>query len=424
MNKITLCVFLLGCLFIGNLCGQEPISYGRFQNIILNQPKGEVKAFVLLLTDATTSSTSEKTTANISQNLANAGAMVATISPTQLLNNLEADPDDCVFPDGDLENLAHYLQGYAQLPNYFTPLLIGEGVGAPLAYAVLAQAPKDTFAGAITFGFNAYLPLKKPLCQDSNLHFSPHQDGGGVDIQLADALNNQWINAEPTTYLAAYQQLIKTYAPAQPTAAPDLKDLPITEIPNSQTKMDTFAIFLSGDGGWAGLDKEVAATLAAKGIPVVGFDSLRYFWKKRTPQGLTDDVQRMLNYYSHHWQRRHAILIGYSQGADVLPFVVNRLPPRSRHLITQTILMGLSEKAAFEFHLGNWLSDDENGIPIRPEMQTLSSTNTLCIYGTDEEDSLCPKLDARLVHAQSLPGDHHFNEDYAKLTQLILQRLL
>ncbi len=47
----------------------------------------------------------------------------------------------------------------------------------------------------------------------------------------------------------------------------------------------TFAVILSGDGGWAGLDKKVAAALAAQGIDVVGIDSLRYFWSERTRRG-------------------------------------------------------------------------------------------------------------------------------------------
>lgn len=59
--------------------------------------------------------------------------------------------------------------------------------------------------------------------------------------------------------------------------------------------------------------------MAARGIPVVGFDSLRYFWKKRTPEGLAADLDRVLRYYGRHWGKSKLILIGYSQGADVLP---------------------------------------------------------------------------------------------------------
>ena len=45
------------------------------------------------------------------------------------------------------------------------------------------------------------------------------------------------------------------------------------------------AVVLSGDGGWAGVDREVAKVLAGqRGVLVdVGLDTLEYFWNARTP---------------------------------------------------------------------------------------------------------------------------------------------
>ena len=40
-------------------------------------------------------------------------------------------------------------------------------------------------------------------------------------------------------------------------------------------------------------------------------------------------------------KKKHALLVGYSQGADVLPFAVNRLPPATRALVKQTTLIGV-----------------------------------------------------------------------------------
>jgi len=44
----------------------------------------------------------------------------------------------------------------------------------------------------------------------------------------------------------------------------------------------------------------------------------------------------------------------------------------------------------------------------------------LCIYGADENDSLCPKLDAKRFTVVKLKGGHHFDGDYAALAQRIL----
>ena len=38
----------------------------------------------------------------------------------------------------------------------------------------------------------------------------------------------------------------------------------------------------------------------------------------------------MIRYYLAHLDKKRVLLIGYSQGADVLPFAVNRLPAATR----------------------------------------------------------------------------------------------
>jgi type IV secretory pathway VirJ component len=183
---------------------------------------------------------------------------------------------------------------------------------------------------------------------------------------------------------------------------------------------DTFAIMLSGDGGWAGLDKEVAAALSANGIPVVGLDSLRYFWTARTPEGLAADLSRMIDYYVKQLGKQRVLLAGYSQGADVLPFAVNRLTPAARSHVALTAVMGMSEYALFEFHMSNWISDDNSGPPTLPEVARIGGMTVLCIYGEDETDSLCPRLDPHKVTIVKLKGGHHFDGDYAALARTIM----
>ena len=74
------------------------------------------------------------------------------------------------------------------------------------------------------------------------------------------------------------------------------------------------------------------------------------------------------------------MLIGYSQGADILPFVVNRLPAATRSDVRLAAMLGLGERAVFEFHLANWLSQSDDGLPIAPELQRMSKVRALCIY--------------------------------------------
>lgn len=436
------------------------VSHGRFKKVAVFAPQGTPSGVVLFLSGESGWSSGD---AALARELARHGALVAGIDGPKLAADFEADADECVFPDGDLENFSHFLQAYYRLPTYVTPLLMGQGSGASLAYGALAQAPAGTFAGALTLGFCPAASLRKPLCKGSGVLYAHRPGVRQPEFLPAARLANPWVllqgerdqacgtqtaeafiahmpgaalaklpglghGIEPADrwlppVLAAFDSLAAHAAAARPPAPPaDLGGLPIIEVPaaGGQAASDSFAIVLSGDGGWAGLDKDVAQALSAAGIPVVGLDSLRYFWSPRTPEGLAADIDRLIRYYLAHWSKRRVLLIGYSQGADVLPFAVNRLPAETRARVALTALMGMSEHALFEFHLSSWISDSSSGLPTLPEVERMSGARVECIYGEDESDSLCPKLDPKRVLAVRRKGGHHFDGDYAGLARAIL----
>jgi type IV secretory pathway VirJ component len=455
LRVATLC----GMLCVGSAQAApaaERISHGRFQNLAVYAPPGTAQSMVLLLADPSGSSAG----ADLALELARHGAMVAVIDVGKFAEALGADAADCVFPDGDLENLSHFLQAYYHLPIYRAPLLVGYGAGANLAYAVLAQAPAQTFAGAITVGFCPETSLRKPLCKGGALQsertanqelrylpapqlddpwvtlqglragrcsvdairaFTAHMPGAAV-VALPEGdleSSSRWLGPLLAAFDILAQRTARDIAPRAPLA---LGNLPVVEVAAraGAPPTDLLAIVLSGDGGWAGLDKEVAQALAEHGIPVAGLDSLRYFWSARSPQGLAGDIDRMIRYYIEHFGKQRVLLIGYSQGADVLPFAVNRLAASTRAHIALGVLMGMSEHAVFEFHVSNWISNDNSGPATMPEVNRIAGIPILCIYGEGDNDSLCPKLDAAKVRIVKLPGGHHFNGDYAGLAREIL----
>ena len=426
----------------------ETISHGNFKDVALVRPPGVANAFVLFLSgeDGWTPALAAQ-----AQALAARGALVAGIHTPRLLAALTKDGGDCLLPDGDLENLSHFLQGYARLPAYFPPLLVGEGQGGVLAYAMLAQAPAQTFGGAVSMGFCPALAVRRPLCKGEDVHFTRRPDRAGLTLLPSPSLHGPWTVLQGTAHNACAAAVVQDFvaqvrgaelvhvagvdttsalldaqlklgrAPAAAALAPDtgVADLPLVPVPSSGTS-DTFAVLLSGDGGWAGIDKELAAKLSAAGVPVVGLDSLRYFWTARTPDGLAKDLDRVLRSYAAQWKKSRALLIGYSQGADVLPFAVPRLSAASSALVSHTVLIGPGEKASFEFRLSNWLKRDTAGLPLKPELQKLSAARTLCVYGTNDRDAICPRVPAGQATPVPLPGDHHFNGNYQKLADEIL----
>jgi type IV secretory pathway VirJ component len=457
VKALLVTVFLIGLACASANAAESTLSHGRFEAIRLRAPARTPEQFVMLLAGAADSNVDR-----MAKQLSESGALVATIDTASLFANLERDGAECVSPDGDLENLSHYIQALQRLPAYHTPILVGDGIGAPFVYAMLAQAPKETFAGGISLHFCPELELRKPLCKDHRLSYTMRKSGGAT--LLPAQLDRSWSAINPTVNPAINEQcavaarsfvqrvtgvvptqldvragdaqLVRTYSKLASTVEPtsgappeQLADLPLIEVPASTSASlstsltgDTFAILFSGDGGWAGLDKDVAGAIAAEGISVVGVDSLRYFWSERTPDSLARDIERIVRTYAQRWGRARTVLIGYSQGADVLPFAINRIDAATHARLSGAVLIGLAERAQFEFHVGNWIGlDDEEGLPTEPEVKRVRAPRLICIYGEDDEESTCDAYSGSRVHVIKLPGGHHFDGDYKGLARVIVR---
>jgi type IV secretory pathway VirJ component len=128
-----------------------------------------------------------------------------------------------------------------------------------------------------------------------------------------------------------------------------------------------------------------------------------------------------LRYYLKAWSRDDVVLIGYSFGADVLPFIVNRLPADLRGRIVSTSLLGPATHATFEVHVADWVPGiRKTGLPIAPELEQLAANRVLCIHGAGEDDSLCGDAAARGVAVVQIGSGHHFSGKYDQLTTRIL----
>jgi type IV secretory pathway VirJ component len=204
-------------------------------------------------------------------------------------------------------------------------------------------------------------------------------------------------------------------------SAPAVADLSLVEVPASAgSGRDEFAIVLTGDGGWADIDKSIAAGLAAAGIPVVGWSSLDYYWTPRTPGAAAADLARIVEHYASTWGKARVRVIGYSFGADVAPFLVNRLPAGTRSRVADVALLGPSGTAAFAFHFASWFGGGADPtLPTLPEIKKLGTPVT-CIYAADEGDSVCRDVRAP-GRVEAIGHGHHFGGEYERLVELMLR---
>lgn len=209
---------------------------------------------------------------------------------------------------------------------------------------------------------------------------------------------------------------------AQAAAAADAstRGLPLTEIP-AHRPGPALAIFLTGDGGFAELDRQVAHVLTDSGVAVVALDTRAYLWQRRTPDDVARDVARVARHYAAAWHRDRVILAGYSHGANILAFAAERLPADVASRVALLAFLGLGTGASFQFHFADLLRDIHrpDDLPVLPQLEKLRGRAMLCIYGVEEDRSACRDADPTLIARHPLPGDHHFDRAYAAIAGII-----
>ena len=418
------------------------IDGGRFGLVRLSEPEGEMRGLVLLFADH-----GAATDDGAAAKLAAAGALVVEVDTDLYLAGLDKLPDKCFNLGGDIEGLSRQLQHDRAYPTYRSPILAGIGLGGALAEAALAQVPSATFAGAVSLDPAVAIPTVRPLCPGApsravagGFSYEPYKDLQGFWAVGLTAAASKPVRDHVTllgqggTPLAIEQV---TGAPAdalvglilprleKPEAdATGLDALPLIELPVDHPS-DVMAIVLSGDGGWRDLDKTIAENLQQDGVPTVGWDSLRYFWSKKTPEETTHALAAVMKAYMAKWHATKVALVGYSFGADVLPFAYNRLPADLRPHVTLMALMGFANNADFEITMGGWLgaAPSADALPVLPEITKVPPGLIQCFYGVDEDDTLCPALASKGVEQIKTTGGHHFDGDYAALAKRILAGL-
>lgn len=418
------------------------IDGGRYGQVKVIEPE-HPRGFVIFFTDR---SGATKTNDDAAQALGHAGAVVVEVSTPAYLKKLDSVKEKCHYLVGDAEGLSRQVQRKLSLSQYFTPVLAGIGEGATLAELALADAPAATIAGAASLDPVAFLPSASPMCsvgpvQASQEGFrysvvkslpgfwavglSPNtskaardyvaaMERAGVSVQVENLGTREWLG----NILAA---MITPHWTKPKHPVSDVSNLPLIELPVSHPSR-LMAVVLSGDGGWRDLDKTIAEDLQRQGIPVVGVDSLRYFWSKKTPEQTAMDLSNVIEAYRAKWHSNDVALIGYSFGADVLPFAYDRLPREARSHVALLALLGFAKSADFEIRVGGWLGlpSSSEALPVLPATEKIPTHLMQCFYGQDEDDSACPDLAKRGVEVIRTAGGHHFNGDYAALERDIL----
>lgn len=471
MKKLIL-ILTITVIFIAtaNASENEIINYGSFGNITIYKPTGTPKSFVLFISG---DGGWNKGVVDMAKNIADQGAMVAGLNILTYYKNIKKDNVKCYYPASDFENLSLEIQKRYKFPDYFKPILVGYSSGATLVYGALAQAPANTFKGAIALGFSPDIELDKTLCDGlafttkvlkpkKSFYLNPSkkltapfivlQGTQDLDCPYADAVkymeevNTEQLITLPKVghgfsvtqnwlpqFITSYKKVqdIPTYAQKKTVENKSRQpqnfqtyttDLPLTIIHSDSKENLPLAFMISGDGGWTSFDQELGEQFAKEGIPVVGLDAQNYFWKVKTPQKSALEISKAIEHYMNQWNKKSFILVGYSFGASVLPFIANNFPTELKPKMKGLYSLSPDETADFEIHLLDMLQvKTTEKYDVVNEINKIKNLNPICFFGNEESETVRKKFEKSGNKVIMLAGNHHFDNAFVSIVANVLK---
>ena len=317
------------------------------------------------------------------------------------------------------------------------------GRAGTIAYLTLAQAPPNSVSGALSLGFSPSLGSSVAFCsgaplvasEDGTFEYGPtklHGQWTTFAKDPNDAILKPFVDASPGSKVlygdaadkGTLASAIKAVFDMTVVPKASISDLPLTELPAKDPT--GLAIFLSGDGGWRDIDKQIGEALSKQHISVIGLDTLRYFWSKKDPQTIADDLERIARYYGNAWHIQNIALIGYSFGAATIPMVWAKLDPDLQQKVKMIVMMAPEPVGRLEMSMAGWLGIHSSAdISLRPYLAELPKDKVACIFSVEEKkdgDTGCTLPELKGATLIERTGGHHFGGDYMAIANLIRNR--
>lgn len=210
------------------------------------------------------------------------------------------------------------------------------------------------------------------------------------------------------------------------SAQTDLSKLPVTvKVPSVAVADRPIVFYITGDGGMKKFSADMVNLFAGSGYPVIGLNTLKYFWKQKTPQQAAADVAALLQYYSSQWNNHEIIFIGYSMGADVLPFIYQQLPAALQSQTKNLVLMSASSSTDMVVHISDMLgkTSTPGKMSVPAAINTIKNKPLLMVFGKEENDFDLKNLTISNYRHMVLPGGHKYNEDAQTVVKQIISHL-
>lgn len=448
----------------------DTLLFGAFGKVTIYHPVHTPDEFVLFVSG---DGGWNKGVVDMTASIVAQGAMVAGINILSYLKNIRSAKSKCYYPAADLEEISLTIQKKYKFSKYLKPILIGYSSGATLVYGALAQAPANTFRGAISLGFCPDLDIDRPLCKGSGLSSQPLKEGksyllepctnltapfialnGTIDQvcnyfetkKFVDKIPNGEVINLPNVghgfsvtrnwmpqFVTAYKKVVSEPSyPEKKSNENDLlqsqkellfeSDLPLAVLPSALKNNLPLVFFISGDGGWTSFDQTLSEKMAENGFPVVGLDAQKYFWNEKKPKETADALTPAILHYMKLWNKKQVALVGYSFGACVAPFIANNFTDTIKNSIKGIYCFSPDLTGDFEIHLTDMLHlKTKDKYDVVSELKKIKAMNPVCIFGSEEDEEFQKSFSGADIKIEKLPGNHHYNNDFKAIINILLK---
>ena len=180
-------------------------------------------------------------------------------------------------------------------------------------------------------------------------------------------------------------------------------------------------INVSGDMGLRFLlGASTSRGLTEHHIPVVGISTPAVFRRRRTRAEVDAFMADAIRTALARTGVARVVVMGQSYGADIVQTGLADLPIELRAKVAAIVLVLPGDSVYFRADPTGWSYGDS------PDSVGVTTANTLtwapltCIYGVEEDDSLCPLLRVPGARVIGMPGGHNIHHDEAGLLRHVL----
>lgn len=201
------------------------------------------------------------------------------------------------------------------------------------------------------------------------------------------------------------------------------KKLPVV-VSNNGENSTPLIFHITGDGGMIRFDSRLSKQYKTNGYSFIALSSLKYFLTVKSPAKVAKDLIPVIQRYFNEWNKEELILVGFSFGAEITPFLFEQLPPELKEKVKLVVLLTPARNSDFHIHLRDMIGFDKKveTYDVAEETAKITSSKILAIFGKKEKNNFLKNSDQPNVKVLYIKGGHDF-KDSKTVFDLIMKEL-